>query len=453
MTAVVPRTLFAVVLLFTTARSIVHADGDAWSEVETLHRAGRGEDALARLEAIPVQRDEGRHEAMRGLVLLGLSRGAEARAALRAALAFGGSYVDAHREGITLAVTLVERELGRLRVTTSVVGARLRVGDRTVALPLDEPLWVAVGEVEIEVSAEGHAAATARIVVEPGEITEVRLDPSLDTCPHEAMTRSAATDGQCCWPGQRWVDDRCTGPARCPLPLVLDGEACVETALATEDDSDLDGVQLGVRVEVFDFVRPNTGLFRAGRYGGERGTRPAPRAELRVGYRVARFFAFELAFAGHTQQLHRWYEANAGVGPKEEWWADADGKLFGFDLGLHLQLHTNRTRRAGAVDFVVDVGAHPFGRAIALFALDGQADARMSYVTFPTTVGIDVFLSRRVAFSIHGGITTWLPLEYRSEAYVEDGFGGFQERDYRLGRSELTVETAWSVSGGLRWLL
>lgn len=48
---------------------------------------------------------------------------------------------------------------------------------------------------------------------------------------HEGRVSSEDTDGRCCWPGQRWSDERarCVGPPRCPSGLVSEGDTCVRS--------------------------------------------------------------------------------------------------------------------------------------------------------------------------------------------------------------------------------
>lgn len=57
------------------------------------------------------------------------------------------------------------------------------------------------------------------------------LTPSLASAQacEEGRVVSPATEGRCCWPGQRWDDvgGRCEGPPSCPPTLVASGDECV----------------------------------------------------------------------------------------------------------------------------------------------------------------------------------------------------------------------------------
>lgn len=55
----------------------------------------------------------------------------------------------------------------------------------------------------------------------------------------EGREVSAATDGRCCWPGQRWNHDaaRCEGSPNCPPGLFADGESCEAPARTASESA------------------------------------------------------------------------------------------------------------------------------------------------------------------------------------------------------------------------
>lgn len=86
----------------------------------------------------------------------------------------------------------------------------------TRALALVASLWVVLLGLTAQVTAQDR---------------EVLVRP---TC---AEGRERLPEGRCCWPGQRWSEERgrCDGPPTCPEDLVEHGDACIAPELFVSD--------------------------------------------------------------------------------------------------------------------------------------------------------------------------------------------------------------------------
>lgn len=185
-----------------TALSLCAAQATAQApDVESEHQrgvqlraAGQNDEAAAVFRAIFERTGEPRALARLGLAEGALSRWTEADEHLQTALARASDpWISANRASLEQALSAVRGHLGTLTVSCAAPGATVQVGNApAVPLPLQRPLRVTTGFVDLVVRAPGHRPSERRVAVPMGDdpiAVEVTLIPA---APVAAATPTAA---------------------------------------------------------------------------------------------------------------------------------------------------------------------------------------------------------------------------------------------------------------------
>jgi hypothetical protein len=401
-----------------------------------------GEDARAAelLRAVLESAASPRVRAELGLALLGAERPIVAETELTEALrAEQDPWVRAHRGGLELALDGAASQLAWLDFDCAVPGAHaLLVGNDDTPAPCGQPWRVVAGELSVEVRAPGQRSVRTTLTVTGGErqALAVALDPI--ECAHPDMLHIAGEQGGCCWPGQRWTaEGACGGTPACPsstLPEGRDSCLAVDTAV---DRRNLADVHFGLYGGVTSFLGSDTALFRPNLPAASSSLSLAPRAELRIGARLHRFLDLDLVAGGTMQDTSHWSDCTADL----TGCVDTARTLYGVDLGLMLQAHTNPTRRAGAIDLRVGAGVRPWTRLYLDPSAAGQATGKLTATVLPAELGLSVFLGAAFSLDLLGQAELWVPWEY---------CGAAPDGAYTCtSGGDLSTEVAWSAALGL----
>lgn len=188
-----PHHILALTLCLYAARATAQApDIEAEHQRGVQLRAeGQNEQAAAVFRAIFERTGEPRALARLGLAEGALSRWTEADEHLQTALARASDpWISANRASLEQALSAVRAHLGTLTVACATPGATVQVGSAPpVPLPLQRPLRVTTGFVDLVVRAPGHQPAERRVAVPMGddpiavEVTLLRAAPVVATPP------------------------------------------------------------------------------------------------------------------------------------------------------------------------------------------------------------------------------------------------------------------------------
>lgn len=128
-------------------------------------------------------------------------------------------------------VLLLEPFPGSVRVLTRTGGSQVFLDGARIE---GEPALrtnVPAGVHTLRVEARGHRPRVSEVTVLPGREAAVEVPALEEAGPEElecnpGRSRSARTEGHCCWEGQVWAGGRCRGEPRCPRSTVQRGEVC-----------------------------------------------------------------------------------------------------------------------------------------------------------------------------------------------------------------------------------
>jgi hypothetical protein len=205
------RSLLAALLLsaLTLAPATARAQTANPAEVEDLIRQGNdlrraGKDPMAVpifQKAYDLERSA-RTAAQLGLVEAQMGYWVAAERHLSEALSFTRHpWLDRNRTVVDETLKRVQSYIGELSVTGSPSGAEVLVNGKSVGnLPLDKPVRVAEGPVQVTLRALGHAPATASVTVDGGKRAQVNLalkpgvDPGPGTTPGPMTGAGPGTD-------------------------------------------------------------------------------------------------------------------------------------------------------------------------------------------------------------------------------------------------------------------
>lgn len=142
-----------------------------------LREERRDEEALERFERAYQLEAAPRTLAQIALAEQALGRFVDAEAHLREALAADDAFIRRHRRLLETALDEIGTQLADLRIAGTPPGATVIVSGREVgALPLANPVRVAIGTVVVEVRAEGFEPHREEIEVAVGETRELTIE-------------------------------------------------------------------------------------------------------------------------------------------------------------------------------------------------------------------------------------------------------------------------------------
>ena len=128
-----------------------------------------------------------------------LGRWVVAEEHLSDALSRRDPWIASHRSVLSRALSVIRTHVGTLDVRSNVAGAELRVDGTLVGtLPLDAPVRLPVGRVEIEVSARGRAPIRRTVVIQGEELARETVDlaPPSTVAPMPAQPHPRSAEQQ-----------------------------------------------------------------------------------------------------------------------------------------------------------------------------------------------------------------------------------------------------------------
>ncbi|MFO0609539.1 MAG: PEGA domain-containing protein [Polyangiales bacterium] len=226
--------------LAASAQSAPEDPGSLLSEGVALRRDGRNEEALDVLRRALEASRTGRALAETGYVERSLGRWLDAEAHLAEALLLEEErWVRHHRRDIQEALDEVRASIGRLRVTSNVEGAEVRVnGVLAGRTPLREPVRVGIGQATVELRLAGYRTSSREVAVSTSTDAEAHVSLERDAPAPEAEPPPPPPQ---CPPGLTLRDGLCFAPPPPPTtgvtaPRVLmyggGGVALVTAAIA-----------------------------------------------------------------------------------------------------------------------------------------------------------------------------------------------------------------------------
>ncbi len=189
--------LSAALVVLALGRSVVAQTVDVEAEHQrgvTLRNEHRDAEALAVFRGLYDRSGEVRALARVALAEAALSRWVDAEAHLQRALAADDAWVAQNRASLEQGLAAVRQHLGTLAVHVDVAGAEVLVAGVPVGTtPLNHPLRVAAGSVDVEVRAPQRAAARRAVMVRAGtEVTGLDIElPAVEATPHFANATAA----------------------------------------------------------------------------------------------------------------------------------------------------------------------------------------------------------------------------------------------------------------------
>ncbi|HEX2656957.1 MAG TPA: PEGA domain-containing protein [Polyangia bacterium] len=132
-----------------------------------LRKAGDDAGALPELQKAHELAASPRTAAQLGLVEQALGRWDEAEGHLAVAIrSTGDPWVEKHRESLQSAMVIVRGHIGSVQITGEPAGAEAYINGRLVGrLPLNQPITVIAGDVDVELRAEGYQKRAEKIAV------------------------------------------------------------------------------------------------------------------------------------------------------------------------------------------------------------------------------------------------------------------------------------------------
>lgn len=149
-------------------------------------RQGHDDEGLREFRVALAEEQSARARAQVGLTLAALGQWVESERYLQGALDNEDAWVRRNRATLQRALDGVAAHLGMLDVRGGVAGAALAIdGQPMGTLPLQAPLHVAAGTVNLQVSAIGYLPSTRQVVITPRVLARetVSLAPATDAPP------------------------------------------------------------------------------------------------------------------------------------------------------------------------------------------------------------------------------------------------------------------------------
>jgi hypothetical protein len=174
----------AVLLLATAARA--QTVSPHYERGVQARREGHDDEGLREFRVALAEEQSARARAQVGLTLAALGQWVESERYLQGALDSDDSWARRNRSTLQRALDGVTAHLGMLDVRGGVPGAALAVdGQPMGTLPLQAPLHVAAGTVNLQISAAGYLPSTRRVVITPRTLSRetVSLAPEPDPNP------------------------------------------------------------------------------------------------------------------------------------------------------------------------------------------------------------------------------------------------------------------------------
>ena len=417
------------------------AADEAFVELDAIRNRGEDAEAVTRLRDARGRGATPRMRASLGLALQGAERFLAAEVLLTEVLEVeGDGWIDANRAALTMALAHTSRELGWAVVDCGPTQTEIVVvgDDAPPPTACGVPVRLPLGDVIVEV--RGRGMRSERRAVHVGEEvvhTTVALAPF--ACEAPEMTHSGGEQGGCCWSGQTWrIDDqRCDGAPDCPVGTTSDGTTCVATASA--GSTDLARFHVGVTGGVTGFIDRDGSLFRPTfAEGTDSGSIDlGARVELRGGARIAGPFGFQVVVGGTMQGTSGWLDCAPGTAGCGDVIATDSYQL---DVGLLATVHTAPERRTGAFDLHFAAGVRPYAHLVLGASGFAEGPTKITAVTIPVELGIDLFLSRGFSVGLIVSGDVWLPWKLCGPTATGSACSGF---------SELEPEVSWSGLFGM----
>ena len=170
------RCLAALAVLLAVAPAAAQ-DADATIEEGlALREQGRDAEALERFRAAYESAPSARALAQIALAEQALGRFVDAEAHLVEAMELGGEWIERNREALEGARSVLEAHLASLELTGGPAGAEVHVDGRSRGeLPLDSPLRVPAGTLEVEIRADDHYPMRRTVEVRGGGLARLEV--------------------------------------------------------------------------------------------------------------------------------------------------------------------------------------------------------------------------------------------------------------------------------------
>jgi hypothetical protein len=324
-------------------------------------------------------------------------------------------WITKHRVGLQRALGHTKMRLGDIVLECAIDGQEGHVAGAELAC--DRPFRIEIGEHTVEVRAPNHRSVRITTTVQPAKRAVVSSALESHTCENRGMIQMAGADGGCCWPGQSWAANSCSGVATGSVAMY---------ASSSQPSTGLASVHFRLLGGVTNFV--GSSLFRNNVNANSDSTDLGPRGEIRAGIHLGSFLTFEAIVGGARQGFTHW----DGCGAAGDCVSD-----FPFsrtvDFGAMLAAHTNPLREGGNLDFHIGVGVRPWTR-IGLEDADSN-NVRLTSTVVPGELGASLFFGKTVSFDLLGQAELWLPWKYCDSECV--------------GTDRIDTEFGWSALGGL----
>ncbi|MDO9017944.1 MAG: hypothetical protein Q8S73_10660 [Deltaproteobacteria bacterium] len=159
---------FALGLLACAASARAQTVSPHYERGVQARRQGHDDEGLREFRVALAEEQSARARAQVGLTLAALGQWVESERYLQGALDNEDAWVRRNRATLQRALDGVAAHLGMLDVRGGVAGAALSIdGEPMGTLPLQAPLHVAAGTVNLQVSAIGYLPTTRRVVITP----------------------------------------------------------------------------------------------------------------------------------------------------------------------------------------------------------------------------------------------------------------------------------------------